>query len=111
MSSLVVEIHVPLTPVPDVTPGEYAYPWILDVEDRLTELEDGGRLEVFDDGEEDGEEYVFFITGASQEELLRAASRIATGTGVPAGAYAVLSSDDAEGLGLGERVDLPVPKG
>ncbi|PRY10488.1 hypothetical protein [Kineococcus rhizosphaerae] len=108
MSQLVVEIHVPLTPAPTVTDDDYPYPWIEEVEDHLAELEEAGDLEVHDDGEEIDDEYVFFITGGAEERLLRGASRIATRDGVPRGTYAVVSSDDAEDIGTGRRVDLPL---
>lgn len=108
MAQLVVEIHIPLTPSADVPEGEYAFGWIDDVEDHLTALEESGRLEVEDDGEELGDAYVFVITGAPQDQLLEVASQVADRDGVPAGAFAVLSSTDADELGVGERVDLPV---
>lgn len=108
MAKLVVEIHVPLVPAPDVPAGEYAYPWIDDVEDHLAGLEEAGRLEVHDEGEEVDGDYVYFVTGAAQDQLLEVASQVADREGVPAGAYAVLSSDDAEEIGVGERVDLPL---
>ena len=106
--NLVVEIHVPMTPSPDVAGDEDPFFWIDDVEDRLAELEEDEELEVFDDGEEVDEEYVFFVTGAPRDRLLRAASDIALGVGMPTGVYAVLSTDDADEIGVGERVDLPV---
>lgn len=108
MSQLVVEIHVPLTPAPDVVEGEYPFPWIDDVEEHLATLEEEGRLEVADDGEELDDAYVFFITGASQDQLLEVASRVADRDGVPAGAYALISDTDADEVGVGERVDLPL---
>lgn len=108
MSQLVVEIHVPLTPSPDVAEGEYPFPWIDDVEEHLATLEEEGRLEVHDDGEELDDAYVFFITGAPQDQLLEVASRVADRNGVPAGAYAVLSTADVDEIGDGERVDLPL---
>ena len=108
MSNVVVEIHVPLAPAADVADGEYGYPWIDDVEERLAALEESGEAEVFDDGEEDGDEYVFFVTGASEEQLLKAASVIASSEGVPGGMYAVVTSDGAEEFGTGKRVPLPL---
>lgn len=106
--SLVVEIHVPLAPSPDAVGDEDPFFWVDDVEDRLAELEEDAELEVFEDAEETDDEYVFFVTGAPRDRLLRAASDIAQGVGMPPGAYAVLSTDDADELGVGERVDLPV---
>jgi hypothetical protein len=107
--TMVVEIHVPLLPTPDLPDGCYPFPWIEEVEDFLSDLEDQGDVEVFDEGEEDGDVYVFFVTGAGERDLLAVASRVATLPGVPAGAVAVVSNDEAEGFGLGRRVALPLP--
>jgi hypothetical protein len=107
--TMVVEIHVPMSPTPNVPDGAYPYPWIEEVEDFLADLEDQGDVEVFDDGEEYAEAYVFFVTGAGEEELLAVASRVATLPGVPAGAFAVVGDDEAEVLGPGRRVTLPLP--
>jgi hypothetical protein len=107
--TMVVEIHVPLLPTPGLPDGSYPFPWIEEAEDFLSSLEDQGEVEVFDEGEEDGDVYVFFVTGASEEALLAVASRVATLSGVPAGTVAVVSSDDAEEFGLGSRVALPLP--
>ncbi|MFF4034260.1 hypothetical protein ACFYZ2_31680 [Streptomyces sviceus] len=106
---MVVEIHVPLLPTPDLPDGSYLFPWIEDVEDFLAGLEDQGDVEVFDEGEEDGDVYVFFVTGAGERDLLAVASRVATLPGVPEGAVAVISNDEAEEFGLGRRVALPLP--
>ncbi|MFD7231179.1 hypothetical protein [Streptomyces sp. NPDC059881] len=106
---MVVEIHVPLLPTPDLPDGSYSFPWIEEVEDFLSDLEDQGDVDVFDDGEEDGDVYVFFVTGADEEDLLAIASRVATLPGVPAGVFAVVSNDKAEEIGLGPRVTLPLP--
>jgi hypothetical protein len=107
--TMVVEIHVPLRPTPNLPDGAYAYPWIEAVEDFLAGLEDQGEAEVFDDGEEDADAYVFFVTGAGEEDLLAVASRVATLPGVPAGTFAVISHAGAEEFGLGRRVALPLP--
>ncbi|MEU3795535.1 hypothetical protein AB0F07_38070 [Streptomyces fructofermentans] len=106
---MVVEIHVPLLSTPDLPDGAYPFPWIDDVEDFLSDLEDQGDVDVFDEGEEDGGVYFFFITGASQGDLLAVASRVATLPGVTAGTIAVVSTDEAEEFGLGPRVALPLP--
>jgi hypothetical protein len=100
---------MPVSPTPNVPDGAYPYPWIEEVEDFLADLEDQGDVEVFDDGEESAEAYVFFVTGAGEEELLAVASRVATLPGVPAGTFAVVGDDGAEVLGLGRRVTLPLP--
>src|SRR4051812_46794821 len=107
MPTTVLEIHVPLLPAPDLPDGCYPFPWIEEVEDFLTDSEDQGEVEVFDDGEEDEDLYVFFVTGADEEGLLAVASRVATLPGVPAGAFAVLSDDEAGESGPGRRVRLP----
>ena len=108
MSQLVVEIHVPPTPAPAVADGDYPFPWIQELEEHLAELEEAGELEVYDDGEEIDDEYVFFITGGTEQQLLQSASRTATRDGVPARTYAVVSSNDSEEIGTGHRVDLPI---
>lgn len=102
----ILEIHVPLTAAPGVEPGAYAYPWIDQVEDFLVDLEDEGAVEVYDDGEEIGDAYVFFIAGATEADLLTAARRVATLDGVPAGVFALVNDDGPPG-GPGRRVDLP----
>ncbi|MFD5496147.1 hypothetical protein ACFWH4_25430 [Streptomyces sp. NPDC127091] len=66
-------------------------------------------MEVFDEGEQDGDVYVFFVTGAREGDLLAAASRVAMLPGVPPGTVAVVSNDEAEEFGLGRRVALPPP--
>lgn len=109
MPIMVVEIHAPLLPTPGLPDGSYPFPWIEEAEDFLSDLEDQGDVEVFDEGEEDGDVYVFFVTGASEEALLAVASRVATVPGVPAGTIAVVSNDEAEKFGLGRRVVLPPP--
>lgn len=89
---MVVEIHVPLLPTPGLPNGSYPFPWIEEIEDFLSDLEDQGDVEVFDEGEEDEDVYVFFVTGAGEGDLLAVASRVATLPGVPAGAVAVVSN-------------------
>jgi hypothetical protein len=108
MARTVVEIHVPLTPVPGLGPGEYPFPWIDSVEEFLSELEDDGTIEVPDDGEEFGDVYVFFISGAAEADLLAAASRVAGLDDVPGGAFAMVTDDAAAEWGLGRRVGLPL---
>lgn len=104
MADLVVEIHVPLTAAPGRAQGDYPYPWIDDVEEYLAEL-DGSEGGVYDDGEELGEEYVFFVSDAPEAELIQLARRVSKLEGVPDGVYAVVT--DAEGdPGQGRRVEL-----
>lgn len=57
---------------------------------------------------EDGDFYVFFVTGAPEPALL-AAARAAALPGVPAGAFAVVSDDTRGGAGRGRRTELPPP--
>jgi hypothetical protein len=78
MTMTVVEIHVPLMPVPGLGEDDYAFPWIEDVEEFLAGLEEA---EEFDSGEEWGEFYVFFVAGAPEEVLLAVAARVAGSRG------------------------------
>ncbi|KAB8185792.1 hypothetical protein [Microbispora catharanthi] len=109
MASLVVEIHVPLHESEKLPETAYAFPWIDEIDEFLFEIEEQGQAKVFDDGEEFGDVYVFFITGADENTLLRVASRAVTLGGVPHGAFAMVTDDEAGEFGLGRRVDLPLP--
>lgn len=102
---IVVEIHVPLGEAPGTPEGSYGFPWIDQVEDFLAEQE---VAEVHDEGEEYGEAYVFFITGAAEADLLAVASRVARVPGIPSGVFAMVTNDEAEEIGLGRRVELPL---
>ncbi|MDI6102423.1 hypothetical protein QLQ12_27770 [Actinoplanes sp. NEAU-A12] len=108
MADTVVEIHVPLTPTPGLEPGAYPFPWIDQIEEFLAESEEDGSFEVADDGEEFGEVYVFFLRGADEAMLLGVASRVAALDGVPAGAFAMVTDNEAAEYGLGRRVGLPL---
>ncbi|MDQ1008670.1 hypothetical protein QFZ82_003155 [Streptomyces sp. V4I23] len=101
----IVEIHVPLREAPGTPEGSDPFPWIDLVEDFLVEQEDA---EVHDDGEEYGESYVFFVAGAAEEDLLAVASRVAGLRGIPGGTFAVITNNEAEEIGLGRRVQLPL---
>lgn len=101
--SMELEIRVPLTTTNGVEPGDYAFPWIDAVEDQLDRLEDRLDFES-DDGEEDGSDYVFFITGDDEGVLLKVARKIAAMSKVPPGAYAVIKTD--VGAESGRRVEL-----
>lgn len=103
MSDLLVEIHVPLTPS-DVQEGEYPFPWIDSVMEFLFTL-DGSKGEMFDDGEELGEEYLFFVSGAPEADLIALARAVAALPGVPSGVYATVTDTDAD-MGGGTRVEL-----
>ena len=84
MADIVAEIHVPLTPAPMQKKNAYPYPWIDDIEEYLADL-DGSSGEEYDDGEELGEEYLFFVSGAPEPELIQLARRVSRLKGVPAG--------------------------
>lgn len=105
MSDLLVEIHVPLVPTADVKADDYQFPWIETIEEFLFGLEGGERGEMYDDSEELGEEYLFFVWGATESDLLDIAREITRLPGVPAGAYAHITDTDAD-MGEGQRVDL-----
>ncbi|MEU6411374.1 hypothetical protein [Microbispora sp. NPDC046933] len=109
MANLVVEIHVPLHETETLSETTYAFPWIDEIDEFLFEVEEQGKAEVFDDGEEFGDVYVFFIAGADEDTLLNIASRAATLNGVPRGAFAMVTDDEAGEFGVGRRVDLPLP--
>ncbi|GAA3389099.1 hypothetical protein [Cryptosporangium minutisporangium] len=98
--ALLVEVHVPLPA------GSEPFDWIDEVEDFLFQLEEADDLEVFDDGEQFGEVYVFFLAGATEDALLAAARRTAALEGVPAGAFAMITDTEAGEFGMGRRVDL-----
>ncbi|WP_305783801.1 hypothetical protein [Symbioplanes lichenis] len=98
--AVLVEIHVPLT-------GDVVE-WVDDIGDYLIDLEEELGIEEHDDGEEYGDVYIFFIAGANERTLLKAASRVATRKGVPAGAFAMVTNTNAPQFGLGRKVRLPV---
>lgn len=95
-----VEIHFPATGGDDE--------WVDDVGDFMIDLEDEFGVEEYEDGEQVGDEFVFFLAGARERTLLAAASRVAVREGVPAGAYAMVTDTAAAEVGMGRRVKLPV---
>lgn len=97
---LVVEIHVPVNETGDVLPGGpgYEHGWIDNIEEYLDDESSDGSFDIYDGGEELDGAYVFFITGAPVEDLLRVAADVAALPGVPSGAFAVIT-DDALGPG------------
>ncbi|MGA7147526.1 MAG: hypothetical protein WBX17_03430 [Microbacterium sp.] len=107
MAELVVEIHVPLTPMKGLGEGEYPLPFLETIENFLFGLDevDGGG-EMYDDGEQLDAEYLYFVWQASENELIDLARRIADLPGVPAGVYAVVTDSESEEMGVGERVTL-----
>ena len=102
----VLEIHNPLLSPPGLSDGAYPFPWIRVVDEFLAALEEQGELEVFDEGEEFGQFYVFFIAAAGLDQLLAVANQVATLDAVPAGTLAIVSDDEAEQMGRGRRVPL-----
>jgi hypothetical protein len=117
MAQLIVEIHILLvsTGLPpgttwprstDIVPDDYPYPWIGEIEAYLGEREEDGHFEVYDDGEELGDEYLYFITGASEETLLTVASDVAALPGIPQGVFVIVTDDEAEEMGVGRRMPL-----
>jgi len=105
-ANLLVEIHVPLTPAPGLAVGDYPYPWIEDTEEFLAQIEEQGIADVYEDGEEVDGAYVFFITGASEGELIAVAARVAALPTAPGGVFAMITAVDADAHGMGERVEL-----
>lgn len=103
MADLLVEIHVPLTPT-EVPDGEYPFPWIDTVMEFLFEL-DGSKGEIYDDGEELGDEYLFFVHGAPETDLITLAREVANLPGVPSGVYATVTDTEAD-MGGGTRTEL-----
>ena len=111
MAEPVVEIHVPLVPRPGLPDDAYPFPWIREIDDFLADLEERGETEVFDEGEEVGKVYIFVITGPDPQRLLEVAAQVAARPGVPRGAFAMVTDDDAEDFGLGRRVVLTTTGG
>lgn len=103
MADLLVEIHVPLTPT-EVPDGEYPFPWIDTVTEFLFEL-DGSKGEMYDDGEELDDEYLFFVHGAPEADLITLAREVANLPGVPSGVYATVTDTEAD-MGGGTRIEL-----
>ncbi|MFC0622625.1 hypothetical protein [Kribbella deserti] len=87
-------------------PDDYPLPWIGEVEQYLAEREAGGAFEVYDDSEELGDDFLYFITGASEEMLLAVAADVAALPGLPPGVYAIVTDDEAEEMGVGRRIAL-----
>jgi hypothetical protein len=104
MADLIVEIHIPLTPASDLREGDYPFPWIEDVEEFLSSL-DGSDGEEYDSGEELGDEYLFFLSGAPEQQLVAVARRVAALPRVPAGVYATVNDSEGD-MGEGRRVRL-----
>ena len=104
-TDLLVEVHVPLVPTPDLDP-EDQFDWIDTILDFLEEVQDSGDAAMFDEGESLDDVYVFSIHDAHESELLAVARRIADLPGVPTGVFAVVTDTEAEDYGMGEHVDI-----
>jgi hypothetical protein len=119
MAQLVVEIHIPLVETRvrllddeelEVAsePGlEVDSGWIATVEEYLAEREESGEFELYGDGEEHGGDYLFFLTGADEQTLLSIAADVARLPGIPPGAYAIVTDDEADEPGIGRNEPLP----
>ena len=105
-ATLVIEIHVPLTPDRNATEGENPFPWIDDVSALVAEIEESGDAFVVEEGDEFEGSYVIVITGGDESSLLNVASRVASLPGVPTGVFAMVTDDDADELGQGRREDI-----
>ena len=105
-ATLVVEVHVPLTPDHNAQEGENRFPWIDDVSELIGEIEESGDAFVVDEGDEFDGAYVVVITGADESTLLTVANRVANLPGVPTGVFAMVTDDEADELGQGRRIDI-----
>ena len=105
---LVLEIHVPLTGNGGILPGApgYEFGWIDDIEEFLEDESSDGSFDIYDEGEEVGGTYAFFVSGAAEEILLNVAANIAALPGIPSGAFAIVTDSQSEELGTGRRVPL-----
>jgi hypothetical protein len=106
MAELVVELHVPLVAPPGLSDDEYQYPWIMQIEDDVAALDEAtdGATD-YDDGEELGDDYIFFLTGDDEAKVLAAAKSVASASYVPAGAFLVVNDSQGD-MGEGRRVEL-----
>jgi hypothetical protein len=107
VSQIILEIHVPL-PTSEQLEGPHELLWIEVIEEHLATLT--GPVEVFDDGEEwyteSGKaEYLFFIGGASEPELIRVAQDVSHLAEVPSGTYATINTPDGD-MGIGRRIEI-----
>jgi hypothetical protein len=105
---LVLEIHIPLTGNGGVLPGEpeYEFGWIDDIEEYLEDESSDGSFDIYDEGEDFGATYIFFVSGAAEEVLLTVARNVAVLPGIPSGAFAVVTDDQSEEMGTGRRIAL-----
>ena len=108
MPELIVEIHVPLIAAQGISSDDYQFPWIDTIDDFLNGYDGPG--ERYDDGEEwsneEGEpEYVFFVGGSSEQDLMAIARTVADLPTVPLGVYVTVNDSEGD-LGAGQRIDL-----
>ena len=109
MPELVVEVHVPLTKSVELDEGDYAFPWIDEVSEFVASLDETMKYDgaiQHDDPEEWEGHYVFFLSGATEDSLIRAANDIGQLSGVPVGTFAMVTDSDAATYGEGTRVEL-----
>ncbi|WP_432939973.1 hypothetical protein ACQPXM_30605 [Kribbella sp. CA-253562] len=84
---LVVEVQVP------VTDEAYGDEWIDEVDGFLADEASDGSFVVQDVSTGEGDVHVFVLSGASEEELLAVAERVAGLPGVPTGVVAYVMAD------------------
>lgn len=106
VSDIILEIHVPLSASPQDDQEDLS--WIDTVDDHLASL--AGPAEALDDSEEwhteEGQpEYLFFLSNASEQDLISVARDVSHLPGVPSGVYVTLNTPDGE-MGEGRRLDL-----
>ncbi|GAA0589495.1 hypothetical protein HPO96_03745 [Kribbella sandramycini] len=81
---VVVEIHVPFG-----APGADDA-WIDEIQDFLDDESSDGSFDIYDLAGGDGDAYVYYLTGAPTEALLRTAAEVAALPGVPTGVFTVI---------------------
>ncbi|GAA1496239.1 hypothetical protein [Paeniglutamicibacter kerguelensis] len=117
VSDLICEVHFPLVISEDVVSGDLneRFPWVEVGEEWIEDLEDLDPPGVAEWDTSDAwssvpggetDEYVYYLTGDTSEEMLAAARTLASLEGMPAGAYAILGVSDPLELGEGQKVQL-----
>lgn len=96
-ADLIFEVHVPST-------ENFPHPWVDAIETYIGGL-DGANGEESDEPETLEDEYLYFLAGASESQLIEHATRIAKLPGVPSGVYVTVSDADSA-MGGGRRIDL-----
>ena len=117
VSDLICEVHFPLVIAEGVVsddPNE-RFPWVEVGEEWVEDLEDVDPSGVVEWDASDAwasipggetDEYVYYLTGDTAEEMMAAARTLASLDGMPTGAYAILGVSEPLDLGEGERVQL-----